>query len=130
MSGKIAASGNIMSLLNGEEPTSVFATNQVFTYLFYDCSALTKAKLELPVMTLTEGCYESMFQNCTSLTQATELPATILTNYCYSGMFMNCSSLTTAIELPATELITGCYTNMFANCTSLSSITTNILEWS
>jgi hypothetical protein len=43
MSGKITASGNIMSLLNGETPPTNFTNNWVVANLFYGCSALTKA---------------------------------------------------------------------------------------
>ena len=36
---------------------------------------------------MADGCYQSMFYNCTSLTQAPSLPATTLANNCYYGMF-------------------------------------------
>ena len=54
MTGKIAASGNVDTLLNQNGNA-----------------------------TLTDHCYFSMFYNCTSLTSAPELPATTLANYCY-----------------------------------------------
>ena len=59
MSGKIAASGNVNTLLekNGNA-------------------------------TLTGYCYYSMFMDCTSLTTAPELPATTLADYCYNGTFL------------------------------------------
>ena len=80
MTGKIAASGNVNTLLdqNGNA-------------------------------TLTEWCYFSMFQDCSSLTSAPELPATTLASNCYNSMFFGCSSLTTAPELPATTLAESCY---------------------
>ena len=108
--GTIAASGNIMSLLNFSDTLPSYA----FYYMFYNCT-LTQAP-KLPATTLGESCYESMFSGCMYLTQAPELPATILANSCYKNMFAYCNSLTTAPELPATTLAENCYYNMFNSC--------------
>ena len=109
--GSIAASGNIMSLLN----FSNTVTSYGFYYLFSFCTITTAP--ELPATTLGESCYESMFDGCFSLTQApTILPATTLANSCYKNMFAYCNSLTTAPELPATTLAENCYYNMFNSC--------------
>ena len=88
-SGTTEASGNIMSLLYGDDfegQTDLTGRN----YVFY-----------------------SMFGDCTSLTTAPELPATTLANHCYRFMFRGCTSLTTAPELPATTLVSNCYGTMF-----------------
>jgi hypothetical protein len=87
MTGKIAASGNLNTLL----------------------------KADGSVLDLTERdyCYANMFQNCTALTQAPELPATTLADYCYYFMFDGCTSLIKAPELPAEYLTEACYTRMF-----------------
>lgn len=66
MSGKIAASGNIMSLLDKTCQSTTIPNNY---------------------------CYGSMFSGCTSLTTAPALPATTLVSDCYSYMFRNCTSL-------------------------------------
>lgn len=66
MSGKIAASGNIMSLLDTT------------------CKSTTISN---------KYCYYSMFRGCTSLTMAPALPATTLANHCYYYMFNGCTSL-------------------------------------
>lgn len=66
MSGKIAASGNIMSLLDTTCQSTTISNNY---------------------------CYYSMFNNCSSLTTAPALPATTLANYCYGSMFYGCTSL-------------------------------------
>ena len=120
-SANIDASGNIMSLLYGDDfkdKTSLPEGSQyAFGYLFYGNNHLINAKnLILPATTLKIWCYYFMFYDCTSLTTAPELPATTLANYCYSGMFNGCSSLTTAPELPATTLANSCYANMFRQC--------------
>lgn len=64
MTGKIAASGNINSLLEEDEE-----------------------KARTMSLAGKDFCYASMFNGCTSLTQAPELPATTLTNNCYNRMF-------------------------------------------
>ena len=119
MTGKIAASGNIMYLLDktGEKDS---VTEACFFSLFYDCTSLTTAP-ELPATTLASGCYENMFRNCQNLTTAPSLPATTLASGCYAGMFHDCSNLTTAPELPAINLATNCYDSMFTNCCSLTT---------
>lgn len=117
MSGSIAASGNIMSLLNFSDTLTDYA----FYKLFMDCTSLTQAP-KLPVSGIAKGsCYEAMFKGCTELTTAPELPATTLESACYKDMFAYCSSLTTAPELPATTLAAWCYSNMFESCTSLTT---------
>ena len=115
MTGSIAASGNVMSLLNFIDAL----TDYVFFKLFRECTSLTAAPA-LPVTTLAEYCYNSMFSGCTSLTTAPELPATTLANCCYAGMFDGCSSLVQAPALPATTLTNSCYSSMFAGCSSLT----------
>lgn len=69
-SGKIAASGNIMFLMDKTG--------------------------ELRDLTGKSYCFRNMFAGCDSLTKAPELPATILAEYCYDGMFRGCTSLTKA----------------------------------
>ena len=122
MTGKIGASGNIMSLLYEDkfEGKLTIPCDCCFADMFSSCISLTTTP-ELPATTLTFGCYDRMFANCTTLTTAPELPATSLTNYCYSYMFDGCTSLTTAPELPATTLVNCCYYDMFRNCSSLST---------
>ena len=72
MTGKIAASGSVTSLIdeNGGDPN----------------------------VTLPSDCFAHMFQDCTSLTQAPELPATTLSGICYVFMFQNCTSLQNTIH--------------------------------
>ena len=102
MTGEIAASGNIMSLID---------TTCSATAIPNDC------------------CFSNLFDGCTSLTSAPELPATTLTANCYRLMFYGCTSLTSAPELPATSLATGCYGFMFGGCTSLKEIKVNFTDW-
>ena len=80
--GKVACSGNVMTLLDYNDPDNA----QMGTY-----------------------CFMGMFSGCEGLTTAPNLPATTLAQGCYNGMFYGCKSLTTAPELPATRLAKSCY---------------------
>ncbi len=123
MSGKIAASGNIMSLLDKTCQSTRISKDYCYCYMFDNCTSLTTAP-ELPATTLVSGCYYYMFNGCTSLTMAPALPATTLAVYCYAYMFSGCKSLTTTPSLPATTLVGSCYQYMFRGCTSLTAAPT------
>ncbi len=120
MSGSIAASGNVMSLVDKDVETTTIPNDYCFIRLFYKCKALTSAP-ELPATTLAKGCYENMFWGCANLKSAPALPATNLAGYCYSSMFEKCTNLTSAPELPATTLAHSCYEYMFWDCANLKS---------
>lgn len=154
-SGKIAASGNLNTLLKADgSVTNLSESRSCYEYMFEACTALTKApelpatelalncyynmfsgciKLtqapELSATTLAIGCYDGMFNRCITLTRAPELPATILADYCYEGMFRGCTSLTQAPALPAKTLTDYCYHEMFRDCTSLNNISVNLSAW-
>ena len=115
MTGKIAASGNIQSLLN----YSNSCTSYCYVNMFETCTSLTKAP-ELPATNLANDCYRNMFSFCINLIDAPELPATELANLCYSDMFKGCISLTEAPVLPATNLANWCYSDMFESCINLT----------
>ncbi|MBP5455139.1 MAG: leucine-rich repeat protein [Paludibacteraceae bacterium] len=119
MRGTIAASGSVMSLIDGIGESVIIPNESCFYRLFSGCTSLTQAP-ELPATTLTYKCYYNMFVNCSNLTEAPDLPATTLAKMCYDEMFRNCSSLTQAPELPATVLAYSCYSRMFSGCTSLT----------
>ena len=119
MTGAIAASGSVMSLIDGIGLSTEIPNEDCFRSLFYYCTSLTQAP-ELPATTLADYCYQDMFYHCTSLTKAPELPAATLAGRCYVGMFEGCSSLTQAPVLPAVTLAEGCYASMFYRCTSLT----------
>jgi len=124
--------GNSMSLLYGSDFTGnekVFPEcsnfESTFGYLFSDSDTLISAKnLILPATTLAPYCYDGMFSDCTSLTEAPELPATTLATSCYAYMFNGCTLLTEAPQLPATTLATSCYKSMFQSCTALTEVIT------
>ncbi len=113
MEGSIAASGSVMSLIDGIGNTTDMGTYK-FERLFSECVALTEAP-ELPAVRLSPSCFASMFLGCSNLVQAPELPATELTPSCYAEMFGGCG-LVQAPELPATKLASFCYGKMFMYC--------------
>ena len=114
----VACTGDIRTLLNWKNYTTVDTQNARFCYLFKDCAVLTSAPA-LPATNLAEKCYASMFKGCTNLETAPALPATYLAGYCYFYMFADCKNLNTAPELPATHLALFCYYGMFQGCSSL-----------
>ena len=101
MTGQIAASGNINSLLNGPDPDAVTKAPQyAYPNLFNGCSALVDAiDLMLPSTTASQNSYGH-------------------------GMFMDCTNLVGGPTIMATNLLTGSYTaeNMFNGCSSLASV--------
>ncbi|MCR5725220.1 MAG: hypothetical protein K6G80_09070 [Treponema sp.] len=126
--------GNIMSLVTleaGATSASQWnpdASSLTTTYAFmglFEANTYIKnhasKTLTLPATTLAEGCYYSMFADCTGLTAAPALPATTLASRCYMYMFYGCTGLTSAPALPATTLAAHCYVNMFRDCTSLTT---------
>ena len=120
----VKCNGNIENLLDyatvesGDHPTMA---SYCYQSMFNGCTSLTQAPA-LPATTLSFFCYQSMFQGCTSLTQAPALPATRLKNSCYYFMFSGCTSLTQAPALPATSLSSFCDQGMFRGCTSLTHV--------
>ena len=111
--------GNVMSLMNKDNPHEATLEDRNFDDLFSHCSTIVSCKdLCLPTYT-KRYCYASMFYGCTSLVNAPELPATDLTVRCYYNMFNGCTSLVNAPELPAMTVFGGSYERMFYGCTSL-----------
>lgn len=91
--------GNVMSLLKGkdnlESATAIEAKN-AFYGLFAGADKLvnnTERLLVLPATTLTEGCYQDMFNGCKGIEKAPELPAPKLEKNCYQEMFYDCAKL-------------------------------------
>lgn len=119
MTGKVAASGSIMSMQAGNPEDKSLKYTYEFYKLFTNCSSLVKAPL-LPATKLTERCYMNLFVGC-GLTEPTALPATTLAIRCYQNLFNGCGSLTSAPELPATTMVENCYANMFYGCSKLTT---------
>ena len=116
----VACTGDIRTLLDWDNYTTVNTENAMFIKLFENCSVLTSAP-ELPATSLAYNCYFCMFSGCTNLKSAPKLPAKALANQCYAYMFSGCTNLKTAPELPAKVLANQCYDSMFSGCTNLKT---------
>ena len=128
--------GNIMSLLYGDNfssQRSLSGKTYAFLNLFANTNVINAKNLGLPATTLATGCYEYLFNGCTSLTSVPVLPSTTMADYCYMGMFSGCTSLTTSPSLPSTAMSNSCYSYMFSDCTSLVQapqlIATRLASW-
>ena len=120
--------GNIMSLLDEEgfaSKTELPDAGYVFYELFAGNTTLIDAsELLLPATTLTNACYQSMFEGCTNLTTAPKLPATTLAEFCYHKMFNGCKNLTSAYVKAAYTYTGENYecANMFDGCTATDAV--------
>ena len=99
------------------------AQSYKLVYMFMSSDSLTDASgLDLGGITLSEHCYNSMFDSCTALANAPKLSAKTLAGYCYCRMFSGCTSLTAAPALPATTLADDCYMDMFSYCAKINEL--------
>ena len=101
-------------------------TEACYNLMFYGCTALETAP-KIPAITMARASCVSMFSGCTSLKNVPDLPATTMAQRSCEYMFYGCTSLTTAPKLAATTLADNCYDSMFQNCTSLTTIPANML---
>ena len=91
--------GNVMSLLKGKdnlESATALEAKNAFYGLFAGAEKLvnnTERLLVLPATTLTESCYQDMFNGCKGIEKAPELPAPKLEKNCYREMFYDCAKL-------------------------------------
>lgn len=139
--------GNIMTLLDYENPSQKISSNNCFrslfnsntnllsapelpateltpycySHMFYGCTALEKPPA-LPALELQERCYQCMFYNNENLKYCPELPAKIMVEGCYDVMFYGCNKITEPPILPALEIAPACYGQMFRNCMSLTRV--------
>lgn len=101
---KVACTGDIRTLLDWKNYSTVNTQNARFCSLFRDCAVLTSAP-ELPAKELADNCYSDMFYGCTSLTSTPELKATKLAENCYFHMFYKCTKLSTVTMLAPSDQI-------------------------
>ena len=123
MTGMLAASGNIMSLLDSTCRSRSFSSAYAVKGLFNGCISLVTAP-ELPATGLTDNCYDNTLRN-TGITEAPELPATTLAPYCYSYMLGN-TPIRKMPRLPATYVPNYAYQYMLYQCESLDDATAGI----
>ena len=90
-----------------------FSATDALRYLFYNNNKLVDAgELQLSATTLANSCYSYMFKECTALTKAPELPATTFLKYnCYYEMFEGCKNLMSVTMLAPSDEITNTASN-------------------
>lgn len=118
VTGMFNVYGNVMSLIYGDNflNQTALKADYNFAHLLENCNWLGDAhELVLPSTTLRAHCYDSMFKNCSSISQLPALNAMNLAEGCYSYMYYGCESISTVDPdyLPATTLATNCYSHMF-----------------
>ena len=109
MTGKIGASGNIMSLLYEDdfEGKLTIPNNYCYCRMFSGCTSLTTAP-ELPATTLASSCYSYMFQSCRKLNYIKMLTTDISAQNCLYAWVSGVSSTGTFVKHPnMTKLKTG-----------------------
>lgn len=117
IAGRVEASGDIQSMLNGSDSCPNFC----YYNLFSECVNLVKAP-ELSALTIGYSSYKRMFYQCASLRTPPALPAISLGINCYAEMFNGCTGLKTVPELLCNTVNNGSYTKMFEGCTSIRTV--------
>lgn len=128
MSGKVAASGNVTSLLNGSTPQTNTLSNYSFTRLFSGCSSLT----EPPDIGFTKishsGTFRGMFHNCVSMRSTPLIPIlSVDKGNTFTEMFIGCTSIRKCVmlleQIPVGPTISISTANsMFYDASSLNDL--------
>lgn len=97
-----------------------------FAYLFEGSEAVDASGSYLVVKNLTPYCYTHMFEDCPGLTRGPRMDWGMeemkLDEGCMESMFQDCTSLSIAPILEAPTLVQGCYRDMFNGCSDLAFI--------
>jgi hypothetical protein len=128
-SGKFDVSGNILSLINGDNLDATPVCYRFYS-LFRDTKVVNAENLVLPIKDLRpyddgnldgDGAYCYLFCDCKYLVTIPKLPVTHLATSCFQSMFSGCESLVSVPTnyLPLTTLKSFCYQSMFRDCTNL-----------
>ena len=117
-------SGSVMSMLfdvEEENNNSLENYDYIFKNLFKGCTGLKSVSHDfLSASILSKGCYEGMFEGCTSLKIAPELLVENLIEDCYKNMFKDCKSLEYIKIMSSTDGDNSLYTENWVN-----GVTTN-----
>ena len=124
--GRFEIGGNLASLVVGDSYETEGSTVQGATFLDFlkaNANLVDAYNLEIPMLTIAENAFKSMFDSCTNLERGPQLlPGTTLGKTCYRNMFYNCANLENAPVLAATKLAQGCYQRMFYGCVKINYV--------
>lgn len=104
MTGTIAASGNIQTLLRADGSRTDVPAN-AYLRLFYQCSSLVTAP-QLKATKLNQSSYDAMFCWCTSLKTVPKILATTLGQRSFVYAFQHCRALS-SLEVAFTTWTSG-----------------------
>jgi hypothetical protein len=98
MTGTIAASGCVTSILNGVGGTFDFSDNGALNNLFKDCSSLVSAP-SLPFGVVTANAFSEMFKGCTNIEGNIYVKSSsVLSNAAsFNSMFYGCGKVTSFV---------------------------------
>lgn len=129
-SGRLYASGNIMSLLDKKCLSLTIPNAWCFVYLFqsqYVSNANLLSAPRLPATKLADSCYTSMFHRQGNITEMPELPAMELTYNCYYNMFKETGI--TEVELKPETIGRRSFGEMFYACQNLKKVKVNFTSF-
>lgn len=97
-----------------------FLSNYVCAHMYRNCSALVDAPSFEPIVQVSDGTFERMFSDCTSLEVPPPFPLYAVASRICDSMFYGCTSLKAAPVLPYTgSLNSSEYYYMFYGCRNL-----------
>lgn len=124
MTGEFDASGNINSLLNGEDMDSVTSlSSNSFACLFDSCASLVDASgIKLKATSDGGASYSNLFFGCGNLEKSPEISLTTTNAKTCLYMFVDCTSLTSVDMTDLTYIDSDGLGYAFDGCTSLTSV--------
>ena len=130
---KYTCSGNIMRLIDGDNPPEAIPNDYCFTHLFAGTDYYEENRIvtgpQLPATKLSKECYSYMFFDDHYLTNAPELPSIDIQEKCYAYMFSQCISLRVSPVLPSSKTAPYCYDHMFYGNSNNRFIELHITDW-
>lgn len=122
LGGLVAATGDVMSLLDNGEGTRTDVPDYCFCKMFQNCTALTTAP-EIGAETCGLKSLQYMFDGCTTLaTPPSELKISTVSMQCCLYMFRNCTQLTSTPAMDVTNVGNYGLANMFDGCSLLRDV--------
>lgn len=113
VTGSVAGSGNIMTLIDMTGETDTIPCDYCFGSIFSGATGLTSAP-DFPAVNLTSGCYYMAFANSGVVTPMSELPARSVPASAYFGMFNKASHLATPPQIGSPSMSNYSMAMMFA----------------
>jgi hypothetical protein len=125
ISKKVAASGNVQSLMNFRSDCPGYCFASLFSY-----SATYLSKLPLfPAKTLGSNCYFNMFSGCKYLDATRLVLPAEFAQECYAHAFQNVENGLESVEILGTVPAYNCLYSAFRYCYKLKEIKVHFTSW-